>query len=188
MFERIKYKIGSFVLNKELEKQSRDVEAKNLKDIKSVGMVFNADDEKTFRTIKTYVRTLKEGGVKNVKVIGFVNDKIIPFYLQPSIEFDFITTQNVNWYGKPICVEVANFKDENFDILIDFSNYNNLTTKFIFGLSKSKLKIGRSHVGSEKFYDLMLTIDESRNLNYYIEQINHYLSIIHKPSEYAHTN
>jgi hypothetical protein len=181
MFEGIKKRIGAFVLKKELESQHRKVIAKNIVNVNKVGIVFNAEEESIYKEVKQYVKYLKEEGVKVVKVMGYVDSKVIPFHLQPSLDFNFICNNDVNWYYRPLGTDVVNFSTEDFDVLVDLTTKKSYTSKFLFGITAARLKIGKYNEKDELFYDLMIDITEGKSMKYFTQQVNHYLSMINKP-------
>lgn len=180
MFEGVKKKIGAFVLKKELESQTRKVIAKNIKNINKVGIVFNADDERTFKEVKQYVKHLKEEGVKVVKAIGYCSLKEMPFFLQPSLDFNFIGKKDINWYYKPVGIDADNFKTEDFDVLIDLTTEKSYPLRFLFGIAAARLKIGKYNDKDEMLYDFMIDVSDGKSIPFFTQQIDHYLSMINK--------
>ena len=117
MFEGIKQKIGNTALRKEILSSGRTrVPNKfNFEKIKTVGIVFDATNVEDFDIVKRYVVYLREH-LKKVKVIGFFSAREIPALTYSKLEYDFFTTKEVNWLGKPSSVVVKNFIDEEYDL------------------------------------------------------------------------
>lgn len=180
MLESLRKNIGSYFFNYELRHQKRKVVAKNFKYLKSVGVVFNVIDEQSFKDVKEYVKFLREEGIKIVKAIGYYDHKKLPDYLVPSLEFDFISKKELNWYLKPVGSTVDNFVEGHYDALIDLTDNKSFSLQFLFILTRSKFKIGKTAKSGPDMYDLMIDVKEDSNQKYYIEQINYYLNLINK--------
>ena len=109
----------------------------------------------------------------------------MPFYLQPSLEFDFVTLKDINWYYKPKGVPVDNFINEDFDVLIDLVTNDCLPMEFLQALAHARFKVGKYNEDKKDVYDLMINVKEVKNINYLIEQVHHYLTIINRKEEHA---
>ncbi|MEN9444746.1 MAG: hypothetical protein RIS47_1636, partial [Bacteroidota bacterium] len=51
---------------------------------------------------------------------------------------------------------------------------------FIVGLSKAKLKIGHAN-STNPHFDLVIDTRGQQSLEYYLQQVKHYLSKMHRP-------
>ena len=145
---------------------------------RSIGIIFNAKDERTFKLIREFSDKLRGGGLRQVKSLGFVPKAEVASFLQSSQDFDFFTRDDFNWYYKPKGRKVVGFMSEPFDILIDLRLNKFISLLFIVGLSRSHFKVGRFGQGYEDFYDLMINVDANSALSFFIEQIQHYLNMI----------
>ncbi len=200
--DKIKPKIGHFVLNRTLKKIIRIRKINNFDSAKTLGIVFNATHQNNYEKIKNFISFLSDYDLK-VLAIGFVNDNKIPDNYLYYTGFNFFSKKNLNWYFKPRDPDVDKFIDKQFDILIDFSLGDYFPVQYIVGLSKAKFKVGRL---SEKnnYYDLMIAlekykkpevltdiekskklylnidVEKENKLDFFIEQVKHYLSIINK--------
>ena len=161
--------------DRELPKLNRKKEIINIEQAKNIGILFNVVDVKTYEAASDFVRYLQGKG-KNVRVLGFVNDKSIPYYCPPKLAYDYFTTQDLNWYKRPSNHFVNDFMRLNFDLCINLDLYDSKALQYVSGLSMARLKVGAWSENSEKFYDLMITIDNKDDLPEYIKQVNYYLA------------
>ncbi len=175
---RIRLAVGSYFLKKEMRIRKRDVQSLGLDNARSIGIVFNARDEHTFKLIRDFSDEMRGGGLRTVKALGFVPRKEVAAFLQSSQDFDFFSREDFNWYYKPQGRKVVGFISEPFDILIDLRIKRFVPLLFIVGLSRAQFKVGRFADGCKEFYDLMIDIEEGSDLSYFIGQIKHYLSMI----------
>ena len=73
---------------------------------------------------------------------------------------------------------INDFINTDVDILINLTASNNFYLEYVFALSKAKFKV--SGIIDCKYSDLNFNYDRSRDLHYFISQVDHYLSTIKK--------
>lgn len=174
---------GSYFLGQEMRIRNREVQSMGLDTARSIGIIFNAKDELTFKLIREFSDQLRGGGLRTVKSLGFVPKTEVASFLQSSQDFDFFTREDFNWYYKPRGRKVVGFMSESFDVLIDLRLNKFISLLFLVGLSRAHFKVGRFGKGNEDFYDLMIDVDGNEDLSYFIEQIQHYLKMLENRSE-----
>lgn len=175
---RLRKLAGSYFLRKEMRIRTREVQSMGLDTARNIGIVFNAKDERTFKLIREFSDQLRGGGLRKVKSLGFVPKAEVASFLQSSQDFDFFTREDFNWYYKPRGRKVVGFMSEPFDILIDLRLNKFISLLFLAGLSRAQFKVGRFGKGHEDYYDLMIDVDSNEDVAYFIEQIQHYLTML----------
>lgn len=160
--------------------RKREVQGMGLDTARSIGIIFNAKDERTFKQIREFSDKLRGGGLRKVKALGFVPKAEVASFLKSSQDFDFFSREDFNWYYKPQGRKVAGFIGESFDILIDLRLNKFTSLLFIVALSRAHFKVGRYRADFKDFYDLMIDVDESKDLPYFISQIEHYLEMLNE--------
>lgn len=183
LVSRMRKLAGSYFLRKEMRIRTREVHGMGLNAARSIGIIFNAKDERTFKLIREFSDKLRGGGLRQVKSLGFVPKDEVASFLQSSQDFDFFTREDFNWYYKPQGRKVVGFMSEPFDILIDLRMNKFISLLFVVGLSRAQFKVGRFGTGYEDFYDLMINVDSNSDVAYFIEQIQHYLEMIDNPNK-----
>lgn len=182
MFEKIKHSIGLKQLRKEFKNFRRTGKVINLEQAQSVALLYRVDDEHKWQLVKKYVKYLKEEeGIRKILTIGFFPGKELPEYLRPQLEFEFICMKDLAWNEKPVGNVSKNFCSEYFDILIDLEPEEIIPLRYILNWSNARFKVGYFTNDYSNYYDLMLQL-ERKELSEYINQVNHYLSIINKVS------
>ncbi|MBN2683323.1 MAG: hypothetical protein JXR58_12505 [Bacteroidales bacterium] len=172
---KIKEKIGSIIL-KNKRNNSRKRGVYNFETAKTVGIILNANSQFTFETARDFVKYIQSFKIE-VLSLGFVDSvEVLNFYSR-QIGMDYFSKKNLNWYGKPKNPKVQEFIQKDFDILIDLSLNDYFPIQYITASSNAKFKIGRFK-NESACYDLMIDISENKKLDFYIEQIKHYLSIL----------
>jgi hypothetical protein len=177
VFEKFKYSAWSFYFQKEVEKLSRERKAYNLSDAKKIGVLYDASEEAIYKKVSDFVSYL-QNQKKLVKALGYLNQKMTPHYCMPKLAYDFYSVKDLNWYYKPNNNFVKDFIEEEFDIVIDLNLNENLSSKYISGVSKAKFKVGIYDERNSDYYDMMIKVEDKNNLNEFIKQILHYLNIL----------
>lgn len=171
---------GSYFLKREMRIRNREIQGMGLDAARSIGILFNAKDERTFKQIREFADQLRGGGLREVKALGFVPKQEVASFLQSSQDFDFFSREDFNWYYKPQGRKVVGFMSESFDILIDLRLNKFTSLLFIVALSRAQFKVGRYRSDFKDFYDLMIDVEDNSDLPYFMSQIQHYLSMLNE--------
>lgn len=171
---------GHYILEKEWRTSKREIRSVSLDQAKNVGVIFNAKDEKQFGQIKAFVLEMKKQG-KSVKALGYVPKAEMMSFFESSIQYEFFSNEDFNWYFKPRGRKVVGFMSEKFDLLIDLRLKKSIPLLFIVSLSRATFKVGRYHKEYKEYYDLMMEVAENEPLEFFIKQIKHYLNLMNQP-------
>lgn len=179
--DKIRQGIGTYFYKKEISKVRRNRSIQNLKDAKTIGIIYDASDEKTHNIICDFVKYFQEN-MKVVKAIGYVNYPRLPHYCFPKLSFDYFTKKDLNWFYRPTPQRVHDFINQEYDIVIDLCMKDCFPLHYIAGLSKGKFKVGRYGYKFSGIYDFMLNVEENITHEKFIKECVHYLSILNKSS------
>jgi hypothetical protein len=177
MFRKLRSLIGLYYFQKELKKTKRERKLTNLRDAKKIGILYNLDDVSDYDVITEFVTQLQHDR-KEVRALGFVENKNLVSRFLPKLSYDFFSVKDTNWFYKPIKQKLMDFIQKDFDLLIDLDMKDNLPLKYISGLSQSLCRIGRYSKNSVSCYDLMIDVNPATPVTEFIRQITHYLTII----------
>jgi len=111
-----------------------------------------------------------------VIALGYVPSKKIPEQFLMRKGINFYCNKDLNWYYKPKNEIVEQFISQDFDILFDLSIDEYFTIKYIGTLSKAQFKVGKNNTNS--YHDMVFDINQNKSIDYLVEQIKHYLSIL----------
>ncbi len=159
-----------------------DLEAKrqravfNLKTAKKITVLFDASIPKDIDKVKSLVKILSPGK-DLVSALGFVNEQDKSFEHMSTLHFDFFSTEDLNWYGKPQGIVIDNFLKEEYDILIDLTLTKFYPLTYMAVASPSKFKVGRCRTDVSVF-DLSIDNSKNQSLESLIQEITHYLNRI----------
>jgi len=152
-----KERIGHYFLSR-VSADTREPKSCNLRNAKSVGLLYLERDHNFYITIKDLSKHLKdELGVKHVSLLSYVDvdTKIAPRWLIKKLDSGYFCKSDLNWYGKPI-KEVQSFIDCEFDILIDLEINPVLPLKYVLRSSNAKMKVGPEQLNHSRDYDIRI--------------------------------
>jgi hypothetical protein len=173
--------IARFLLKQktsEFEKRDRNAHF-NFKAVKSVGIVFSADNTVQIETIRKYMTAINNSG-KRVSAICFYQDKELPVLQQSGLLIDFVLPKEVDFWGVPKPSFVEGFIENKFDLLLDLDINGAFPVEHVSAMSKALFKVGRYSESNEGIFDMMLEIDDSKDLSFFIEQVDVYLKMMNK--------
>jgi len=171
----------SGLLNKSQGNENRFKRVYNYMDAQSLGILFKFKDETQYNTVKQYIKFVKEThDIKEVFALCFFDGKEQPEFIKSRVDFDFFVRKEINWQQKISNSAVVNFIEKSYHILIDITDGEDPVTNKILSDSYASFKIGKVGSKNEGSYDLMIDMKTDESLKKYLEQINHYLTIINR--------
>jgi hypothetical protein len=179
--QNIKLKAGEYFLKKESAGIERAKAIMNLKDAKTVGILYDASNINDTDLVKKYIAYLRDSG-KKVKSIGYLAVKELPNTIQISLDQQCLTLKEVNWYYKPAIGFIGNFVKEEYDLLLDLNISRQLPITYIAALSKAKCKVGRFTNKYMNLYDVMIEVDKEKTMKYFLQNVDIYMEMLNKGS------
>ena len=187
LLDRIKEWMGRRALVREVQPDRKPV-AKNLAMSVKVGLIYLASDELAHNQVRNYVKKIKEElGLTRIMALGYCEEKVLPHYLHPKLNFDVFSLKDLNWYRIPHGNVVQNFVAEEFDVLIDLTVHDLLPLQYVLAKSKARFKVGRQSTTNAHFLDMMIDTAGADSLPQLIANVDRYLMMINSP-ETAHMN
>ncbi len=156
---------GRYVLNKkpEIVRKKKGV---TLNEANSIGLLYLDKDEAHYKNIKAVVADLHgEYGVKSVMAMGFVNQKTkhLPIYQLKKLEYTFLCKDDLKWNRLPNA-EAKSFLNQEFDLLLDFFQEENLPLEYLWHRSKAKMKVATSTSVCAESADLIGITDQHQSV------------------------
>lgn len=136
----------------------------HFKNIRSVGIIFDAMEARDRDVVLDYARTLKEGGIA-VDILGYFNTKIEG----PSFKVPYFDIRGLNFAGIPTGEHVHTFIQKPFDVLINLDQSDHKAINYVCAASQAIFKCGPAH-GNPAHYDLMVAM-QGGDLKAYLDQI-----------------
>lgn len=174
----IRLKVGELAF-KATSTPEREVVPVSFAPGKSCAILYRAHVEEEADLIRKFVKYLRDYRL-TVLALGYYDFPKMPEGINPKLEFDYFTKKDLNLLMQPGGKTVANFIEEPYDILIDTSLEPFFPFKYIVSNSKAKFKVGRQELEYSSLFDLMIKVEEGKDLKYLLRHIDHYLNIINK--------
>jgi hypothetical protein len=151
----------------------------NFSKVKSVGIVFSADNTVQIETVRKYMAVLNNSS-KRVSAICFFQDKDFPVLDQSGLLIDIVLLKEVDFWGVPKPSFVEGFIENKFDLLLDLDINGAFPVEYVSAMSKALFKVGRYSENNEGIFDMMIEVDSGKDVHYFIEQIDVYLKMMNK--------
>ena len=170
IFKRLKKKSNQKYLNNSLNNRTPLVDERV---IQSVGVILNSNEFKNSDQLLSLLRSLdiKEN---KIKFITFIDDH----KSRPNSWDAYFYPENFKWRGNIEGVDLTDFVNESFDMLISYYQINQLELHLVTTLSKAKFKIGISNV-DERLHDLIISIDPNQ-VEIFKKELLKYLKVFNK--------
>jgi len=178
MLENIRIKAGEYLLKTQLGKRDRNVVFRNLSNIKTAGIIFEALPGENINLVKHFISELKKYGI-TTKALGYVHDHRKNIDLIGGSTFTYVCKDDYTFFYDTKDEGVKSFIDEPFDMLVVYCENDFFPLKHIATLSKAELKVGEQGI-CDDIMDFMIHLPENNGLPELQEQLIRYLSIINK--------
>jgi hypothetical protein len=146
---------------------------------KYIGVLCSPQDEVSTGHLKTFLHYLSQRGIK-YSVFGYFDGKKIPDNFLYWKGMDFITRQDLNFFFIPKGPVADKFVSETFDMLINCNIANYFPVEYMSQLSAAKCKVGIMR-DDESGYDLMIDIKKNQTIEYFLKNLEVYLSNLRHP-------
>ena len=169
MFEKIK----KYFLRKRIAAKKPDKirEVCALEKANSVGVLCEITDEDSYKAIFRIFTQLQQGG-KNVHLIGYIDEKYVPFYCLQQLSADYFCQKQLTWCGEPNVIQVQDFIKRDFDILLDFNYRYHTPIEDILSTSSAKFIIG-SCADYQDIYDLIIQTESGNYVQFLHSAFNY---------------
>lgn len=139
----------------------RNKQMVSLEKAKTIGLIAIITDEDSYKLIFSIFTKLQSHD-RYVRLMCYIDDKIVPHYCLTQLKADYFCKKNLNWFGKPDFVQMDDFLQIEFDMLIDFSDAPFAAIQYILAKSKAKFITG-SLPELKEYYDLYIQTEDPTN-------------------------
>ena len=123
--------------------------------VNSIGVIFDYDSYYDYDFFRNLIKDL---GVMDTKV-RFIA-KVDLEKNKPNSWDSFFSLDNFDWLGRPKSVEIEEFVEQPFDVLISYYKTNQLELNLVTARSKANFKIGITNEDS-RLHDLTIDVEPS---------------------------
>ncbi|WP_418636693.1 DUF6913 domain-containing protein [Winogradskyella sp.] len=141
--------------------------------IKTIAVLLNASEFHEFEVFRVYFKELGLTSPKH-KIVAFTMDDKLD-YNQWNAHF---SPKDFGWKGKIKNIDLEDFINEPYDMLLCFYKNPVLQLNLITAASKANLKVGISNE-DERLYDLIIDV-ELKDINIFKQELKKYLNILKK--------
>ncbi|MCL2291318.1 MAG: hypothetical protein FWC34_11560 [Bacteroidetes bacterium] len=157
----------------EKHKTSREKKIISLEKARTIGILCQITDEESYKEVHTLFSKLQSHN-RTAWLMAYIDKKEVPYYCLPQLSADYFSRKNLNWYGKPEFVQLNDFLDKDFDILIDFSRKDIPPLRYILSTSKAKLLVGANEYAQD-LYDVFIKDETEPDCLKLLKIIHNYL-------------
>lgn len=161
--------INRYLSDNKVVRQSKII---SLPRAQKIGFLCEITDEDSYKEIFALFSQIQRNN-RNLWLMGYIDSKEVPFYCIQQLTADYFSNKELNWYGKPIKVQIFDFANTEFDILIDFTNRSLLPIRSILSLSRAKFIIGANN-SNKGYYDLHIDLNTPFSPRTLLENIHIY--------------
>ncbi|MDR2973001.1 MAG: hypothetical protein LBU83_13940 [Bacteroidales bacterium] len=151
----------------------REKKIVSLEQVKTMGLLCQIIDEESYKNIYSLFSKL-HSPKRIVWLMGYIDERKVPYYCLQQLSADFFSKKDLNWYGKPDFVQLNDFQEKEFDILVDFSRNDLPPLRYILSTTKAKLLIG-SNEYAQDLYDIYIKDEAEINELQLLKIIHNYL-------------
>jgi hypothetical protein len=177
-FRNVRLKIAWALLNKRVARSSRIMVYRSFREVKSIGVVWNASKHEDFQSLAKFHQRMQERNI-DVKIFGYYNGKNLPDQFTAIRYLTCIRNAETNLFYIPESREAQSFISNKFDILIDINFDKVFSLIYVTMLSGAAFKVGLfESEESNSPFDLMMNIKKPVNIEDYLKQVVQYLEMI----------
>lgn len=174
MLNRLKDFLHAQKLKKYSNTNLGSIPANQFANISSIGLLFNAENDRDTDQVAKYSRMLKKGG-KDVSVLGYFENIKDP---GPQ-KFSYFTATSLNIARVSTSDVAKQFAAANFDVLISFDYHNLSAVTYVAAASQAYFKIGPAN-GNAQHFDLMIDLDGNYRIDHMISEIHRTFNLLNQ--------
>lgn len=172
MFEKLRSALFKKSLRRELATHKRQRKSHTLESARTIGIIFDATQEKHKQETLEFARNLEKKG-KKVQLLAYVKTKVAP----TGLDFDFFFQKELDWIGTPKSEKALAMVKEKPDLLLCLNPADEAPLAWVAAHAQAAMKIGFPSDYPNDF-DMILEIPAEKGIRYFTEQLHLYLDKI----------
>ncbi len=179
IFSKIRASYGEKYLAKKGKTLVRQKQAHNFDSARNIGILFDAGVPNDLHQVKEFIKFLSSQNI-SCSALGFQDEEIISSDLLFLGNINVFCQKDLDFFFRPNQEDALSFMSKKFDMLIDLSLAGHYPLRYICSLSPAVFKAGK-YTDGDKNLDFMIDIHSRPSLEFLIEQIKNYVSILNNP-------
>ncbi len=151
----------------------------NFNTAKTVGILFDAENTADFPFVKEFSKYLT-GLQIDCFLLGYTNAEEIRSDLLFRDNINIFCARDLDFFFRPSHPDALKFISRKFDILFELSLVDYFPLRYISTLSPALFKVGK-FTENDNNLDLMIDIHSEYKIEFLIQQIKNYVSILNNP-------
>jgi 3-methyladenine DNA glycosylase AlkD len=172
-FSAIKFNKVSSKVEKILEKKQNNKSLEFSNNVKTVGIIVNEGSGFNFEMLKELQRQIATGS-ENFYILTCKDSSESYNEFRGAIFYE----KQFNWNGVLQSKQVNDFLENQFDMLIDYTNADTVFKKYLVAKSKAKFKVGLANIDN-RLYDFMIALN-TNDIRLFNKELVKYLKILKK--------
>jgi hypothetical protein len=177
IFYRLRLFWAKTLLRTRIKRTFRNKKFNSLRNAHKIGIVWDGDFVSNFQHITDLYQRLQARGIQ-VDIVCYYPGKILPDEYTALRYLTCIKRSDLNFFYIPDKDDINDFISTPYEILIDINFRNQFPLLYISGLSKAEFKIGAGGTIESNILDMTLEIPDKENIEFYLQQVEHYLNMI----------
>jgi hypothetical protein len=170
--------VGRWILNRQIQVASKVKRTYTpLSSAMNIGILYDSTYIDKDAIIHQYVQQLRSEG-KKVYMLGFVDMDILPGNKKYTLQSEFCWREKLNFFNLPDKHVFKTFLHTEFDLLINLYETNHLPLLALSAYSHANYRVGPKISGGLNYFDAMIDVGDTPNLNTIIKQMDFYLHAI----------
>ena len=142
---------------------------------KKIGIVFCVEDKVKHASIDHFVHKLQKEG-KTVKALCYLPKGKENY----EFRFDFFARADLSFWGNFTSPLIEEFLQEDYDYLFSIDHKSHFLVDNIIARSKAKCRIGLYQEEHNQWLEMMVRVQEFKNIDKAIDQMYHYTMELQK--------
>ncbi len=155
LLENIKTEIGKLILNKSFTKRVAMRVMPDFARMQSVAILYDASNKQQEEEVAHFAAFLRDQG-KKVMMMGFVNEKNLPYQKKFHISSQFFWKEYLNFFNLPDKIKLSGFINEEYDLLINLYTAYSLPLLALSSYSNASYRIGAKFEGADTFNEILI--------------------------------
>jgi len=180
ILEGLRLKIANMLLRRKKARVKRQKALYDFASAKYIGVLCSPQNEVDTGHLRDFLQYLLRKGIR-YSVLGYFDGNQVPENFLYWKGMDFMTRKDLNFFFMPEGPMVEKFIREPFDMLINCNIADYFAVEYMSQLSVAKCKVGIMRKG-EPAYDLMIEIEKNPTIEYFLKNLEKYLTNLRKPN------